>query len=475
MRNVSLLGGSQLGSWATTMAWTIIVPRRLGAAQMGVYTLGQAAAGVLLMVVGLGLRQFLVREIAADRSRAPHLLGTAIVLRGALCLPALLAAGLFVELGHLPFDQAAAVLLGWTMCVFFVASEPILAAFQAVERMRYLAYSTILTNTVVSLSTIALVMMGVQADGLILASVLTVALLTGLTFIWARGHFTIDLRVSPADAWRLLVESFPYSSTAAFFTLYLWIDSLMLSVMTPSQVLGWYGLPTRLFGSLMVAPVILSTAWLPQLVQAFQRGRQALLSCARPGIELILLLSMPISIGAVMVAKPLVTGLFGTGFSGSVPILALLALCVPPMYLNIMANQVMIAAKRQALWTRVMAVACVVNPLANLFLIPYYQRTQGNGAIGASVAMLLTETVLACISLTLVRHALNRHTLIRLAKGAIATAVMVAAVAPATRAGLIPSILTGIVAFPVASLALRVLTPEERAQLRRLLLRRSPT
>lgn len=470
-RNVSMLAGGQLVSWASTLAWTLVVPRRLGADQVGVYTLGQAAAGILLMVVGLGLRPFLVREIAADRGRAPHLLGTAIILRGLLAIPALAAAGLFLTIGKLSPDEAIAVLLGWGMTVFFVASEPILAAFQAIEKMRYLAYSTVLTNTAVSIGTIGLVLLGVKADGLILVSVVMVAVLSLLTFVWARGHFRIDFHVSPRDLWHLLVESLPYSSTAAFFTLYLWIDSLMLSVMTPSTVLGWYGLPTRLFGSLMVAPVILSTAWLPQLVRAHQAGSKALLRTARPGIELVLVLSMPVCIGTVLIAQPLVHALFGSGFSGSVPVLTLLALCVPAMYLNIMANQVIIAAKRQALWTRVMAVACVVNPLTNVFLIPYFQRTDGNGAIGAAIAMVITEITLAAISLYLVRNALNSQSLVRLLKGAIATAGMAGAVALALRAGLLSGIAAGLVTFPALAVLVRVLSADERAMLRQMLAR----
>ena len=475
MRNVSLLGGSQLVTWASALAWTLVVPRRLGASQMGVFTLSLAATGVLLLFVGLGLRPFLVREIAADRSRGPKLLGTAIVLRAALCLPALAAVVLFARLGRLDTDQSIAVLLGWAVCLCYVGSEPILAAFQAIERMRVIVYSTILTSTVFNLGGIALVMFGVRADGLLLAGTVITVVTTALTFVWARGTFSIDLRVTPKDVWRLLVESLPYWSSAAFFTLYLWIDSLMLSLMTPSYVLGWYGLPTRLFGTLMVVPVILSMAWLPQLVRAFQRGRATLYRTARPGIELVLVLGLPICVGAIIVGRPIVLGLFGSGFAGSVPVLMLLAVCVPLMYLNIMANQVMIAAGRQAIWTRVMALACVVNPVANLFLIPYYQRTHGNGAIGAAIAMVITEAVLATVSVALVRQAFDLHSVIRLAKALVATGVMAGVVFVTSRGGFVSSILAtaaGVVAFVAASAVLRVLTPEERQMLQGLLTRK---
>lgn len=470
-RNISLLAGSQLVTWCLTLAWTVIVPRRLGAGQVGVYTLGQASTGVLLAVVGLGLRPFLVREIAADRSRASHLIGTAIVLRACLTVPALAATLLVIRLGHFSGDEGLAVFLGWTMCVSYVASEPILAGFQAIERMRYLAYAAIITKTAVTVGTIALVMFGVRADGLLLAGLVIVTASTGLTLIWAHGHFRIDWRVTPRDLWRLLVECLPYSSMAAFFTFYLWIDSLMLGMMTPSTVLGWYGLPTRLFGSLMIVPVVLSTAWLPRLVRAHQADSQSLLRRARPAIELVLILSLPVCVGTILVAGRLVRALYGNGFSGSVPVLILLALCLPPMYLNVMANQVMIASRRQWVWTRVMVVACVVNPVANFFLIPYFQRTRGNGAIGASLAMILTEVVLAAIGVFLVRRVFVPGSAIRLLKGSAATAGMAAAVVLSLRAGLLAGIGAGVVSFPLLVIAFRVLAPEEREMVRAGLLR----
>ena len=53
------------------------------------------------------------------------------------------------------------------------------------------------------------------------------------------------------------------------------------------------------------------------------------------------------------------------------------------------------ARNQQVIWTKMMVLASIINPLINFFLIPYFQRTQGNGAIGASIAMVITELVLA--------------------------------------------------------------------------------
>src|ERR1019366_2450442 len=70
--NISLLSLGQLVTWAGTLVWTVIMPRRLVSSEIGILTLGTAVSGVLGVVVGLGLPPLLVREIAADPRRAPR-------------------------------------------------------------------------------------------------------------------------------------------------------------------------------------------------------------------------------------------------------------------------------------------------------------------------------------------------------------------------------------------------------------------
>jgi O-antigen/teichoic acid export membrane protein len=464
-RSISILTVGQIVTWIATLTWTVIVPRRLGSAQVGIYTLGLAASGVLLVLVGLGLRPLLVREIASNPERAPQLIGTGIVLRAIFCLPALAVTLVITLVGPFRGVEGTAVFLGWCMTVFAVVSEPIAAGFQAMEKMRYLTYSTIFSRIVSTVSAIALVLFGVRAIGLLLAAVVIGAVLTVLMLIWSRPHFHIDWRVKRHELRRLFIASLPYWSFVAFFTIYLWIDSLMLGAMTSTTVLGWYGLPTQLFGTLMFIPTVLSTAWLSQLVRAHKGGPQSLVKAARPAIEFVLVLSLPVCVGAVLVAAPLVRVLYGPEFTESIPVFALLSLCVPPMYLNIMANQLMIARNQQMVWTKMMALASLINPALNLVLIPYFQHTQGNGAIGASIAMVITEVVLAVIGYVLVRDTFTRNSVVRVLRAALATALMAGVVTFALRAGLVAGIVSGMISFPLFAGLLGVLSAAERHQL----------
>jgi O-antigen/teichoic acid export membrane protein len=230
----------------------------------------------------------------------------------------------------------------------------------------------------------------------------------------------------------------------------------MLAAMTSTTVVGWYGGPVRLFGTLMFVPVILSMAWLPKLVSAFGEGPERLKLVAREPTEQIMILALPISVGAALIAGPLVALLYGAQFAPSAPVLVILALSVAPTYFNIVANQILIACNRQMTWTKALGAACLVNPLLNLVLIRDCQQRFGNGAIGAALAFLATELLLAGIGLIIIHPFLHPQTISRLLRSAVATAGMGAVVYLLGPGGLLLQVLGGGVSFLALALLLRV-------------------
>jgi O-antigen/teichoic acid export membrane protein len=147
--------------------------------------------------------------------------------------------------------------------------------------------------------------------------------------------------------------------------------------------------------------------------------------------------------------------------------MVVLGLCLPPMYLNIMLAQILVAAKRQSSWTWVMVVATIVNPLFNLALIPFTEHRYGNGAIGAAVALLLTEIVLVTCGFVIVgRRVFDRATLRRCLLAAAAAAAMWAVSYAARPLGIVVSVAAGLAAFAVLVVVLRIATAEEIAAVR---------
>lgn len=472
VRNVAVLLSSQLVTWSLSLLWTVFVPRALGPARMGELTVATSVSSVLGAVVGLGIGTLMVKEIARDHARAPRLVGTALLVRTGLLLPSVLVVGLYTNLAHTPPELALVIWLAVAGMLVGLFAGPFLAALQAMEKMQYTAYSDVLSKAAVAAGGIALVLAGFGLVHLMALSLAMSVVALLLSWRWSRPHFRVDLHSDRAGLRELTLGSLPYWTTGLLLTFYMWIDSLLLSWLAPLHVVGWYGVPTKLFGTLLFIPVILSTAYLPRLSRAFHEGNDELRGEASTALELVLVLSLPIAVGTVLVARPLVWVLYGAPFLPAAPVLAILACCIPPTYLNIMANQVLVATNRQVDWTKVMAGAAVVNPLLNLVLIGTAQSRWGNGALGAALALLLTEVGMALAGLLLMPPILGRSSLFRLGRAAAATIGMGASVGlVAIHFGLAAQVATGVVAFCVLAVLFRVLSGNPQAELERQLAR----
>jgi O-antigen/teichoic acid export membrane protein len=468
VRNVSVLAGSQLTTWSATFLWMLVIPRALGPSAMGFIVTAWAATGIMAVLMGLGTRNYLVREMVATPERRPALLGTALLLRVGLLAPALLVMVAYAFVAHFPAVETQILYLATAATCLALLGEPLLAGFQAIERMEYIAYGDVINKGVQSLGGIGLVLIGFGARALAVWWVAVMAIVLALSLWWMRHHIAIDFSFDLGRIRALLRESVAYWTFGVFFTVYLWIDSVMLAAMTPAAVVGWYGVPTKLFNALMFAPVILATAWLPRLVSAFGESPERLRVIARTPVELVVIISLPVAAGAALIATPLIRALYGPAFAPAAPVFAILALACVPMYLNIMLNQVLIAEKRQAVWTRVMILACVLNPALNFVLIRVFQQRSGNGAVGAAVSLLVTEFVLGLVGLLIVTGLFNRPFVERLLRATVATAGMVLAVWAVRSVGLVAQVAVGAVIYPPLALVLGVASAEQVAGVRRL-------
>src|SRR5919199_4778372 len=80
-RNLAAMASGQLVTWTMTLAWTLVVPRLLGPAGMGLIVAAWSVTGMLATVLGFGTRNYLVRAIVVTPDDAGQLIGTGVLLR----------------------------------------------------------------------------------------------------------------------------------------------------------------------------------------------------------------------------------------------------------------------------------------------------------------------------------------------------------------------------------------------------------
>ena len=467
-RNLAALGAGQLFTWTMTLAWMLVVPRLLGPRGLGMIVTGIAVAGILQVVLGAGTGVYLARELVVRPQRSGRLVGTAMIARLILAPWFMAAIVVWAQLAHYSADGTLVLYLSGGATVLYLLAEPVQSFFQAIERMHYRAIGDAINKAAQGLGGIVLTLAGFGALGFAGCWLVMSGVVLVLSLRWARRYFRVDYRTTRRELMSVARGSAAYWTSGAFGMVYLWIDTAMLSVMTNPTVVGWYGVPTRLFTTMLFAPVLFATAWFPRLVRAAQRSQHELHAASRTPVALILSLSVPIAAVIAVSAPEMIRLVYGPKYAPAGTVLILLGLCVIPMYLNIMLYQVCAAENRQARWTWLMIGACVVNPAINAMLIPLTQHTWHNGAVGAALALLLTETAIACGGIAIAgRRVLGLSTLDRLARVVLASGGMWLAVYVTRGVGAIASLAAGGLALVTLLWMSGAVTRDERRGLQK--------
>lgn len=464
VRNMLMLFGGQVASWGFAVLWLFFVPRKLGPTAIGELVIATSVTAILGTFVTQGAGTLLTKEIAREPEVAGRLVGGAMVMRLACVVPAFLVTTLYAWLLHFSAEQTTLVWLATAGMLAAALSGALQAAFSGMERMEFIAYANVIGNGLTSILGIALILSGGKVVALMVLDVALTVIVLVLNVVWARRLLSIRWRGSIAVIPHIVRGGLSYWIGGLFFVTYLWIDSVLLSMMAPASVVGWYGAPTQLFTSVLMVSGVLGTAWFPRMAAAFKDGPRQLRDVARPAVEAVVVVSLPIAIGIVLTAKPLVQLLYGARFAGAAPVLVVLGLTVIPTFFNMIAYQVLLASNRQVGWIKVVALATVLNVVLNLVLVPRYQAA-GNGAVGAAVSLLTSEvfeSVGAMLLLTWLVPSLGSRVL----RAAAATALMAGTVLLAAPLGLAAEIAAGVVGFCAFALVLRVASREEVAEVR---------
>lgn len=443
-KNLAAVGAGQLFTWAMTLGWTLLVPRLIGAEKMGLVATGMAVCGILQIALGAGTAAFVTREIVVAPARASRLVVTAMIARLVLAPVFGVAIVMWSAFAHYSVEGNLVLYLMGASTVLFLLLEPLQSYFQAIERMHYRALGDAVVKGGLGLIGTALAIVGFGAVGIAGGGVVTACVALALSLRWARRY----IRLEPRTTWRDLRElgrgSLAYWAGGVFFMIYLWIDTAMLSVMTNPTVVGWYGVPTRLFQTLFFLPGLIATVWLPRLVRASERSRHDLITESRTPLAFVLRLAFPLGACMVVSAPAVIHLLYGAGYAQAVPVMMILGIGLIPTYLSMMLGQIAIASGRQGRFSFLMAGATVFNPALNAVLIPLTQHKLHNGAVGAAIALSATEALVACGAIAVVgRQVLGGSTAEKVARAGVASAGMWIAVEATGGAGPVISLVAG--------------------------------
>ena len=391
---ISLAG--QVVTWSSTLVLLIAYGRFLGAAKFGELYLAITLVGLVGFPVEFSFSQQLTREVAQDASKAKSYLTNALLLKVALWL------GLFsllVFLSHLlGYDREQGVLVA--ICGITLLSTSIASTFAslhvAFERVIYPVVGSICEKGVAALVGYLVLRHGAGVE--VMACVLLGASIVNA--IWQASWFIRLVGVGFDIDWKLICglirASIPFVTYGVLGVLYYRIDTVLLSVMTNSAVVGWYGAAYRLFDTLNFLPTILMT---PIMYPVFSKlststDDERLKVAIEKTMNFLLFFGIPMAVGMIVAAPNIVGFLYHRAeFSHTIPTLQGLAPGLILLYINAVLGTIIVSTKQEKTFPVMAAIALVFNLGLNLLLIPIYRH------VGAAIVTSLTEMLLACMAI----------------------------------------------------------------------------
>ncbi len=469
-RNSIILLGRYFGIWAANALLVLFLPRYLGAQGLGQVQFSISFVSLFAVGVGLGVKPYLIKEIARDRSQVHAYLGSSIGLRLLLAIAVLAIIVGYTEVSG--YSQTARWVMYLAAAYMVITSmAQLMSTFLfGMESMGRASFPEIASKVFVAAAGIAVLVAGAGVIGyaVVLVGGSLVQFGVGAGYVGRLTRFRVDFDKTRMKT--LIVAGMPYLLLGFVLNIYTNTDAVMLRFLANEEVVGWHAAALQIFKALQFLPVVLTTALLPTLSRMYKEQAEQTSLVASRSIGVVLLVMMPVGVGLALVSGELIRFLpYPPSFSHTVPILALMGVTLPVTAVLTLLGTIAAAVDRQNRWAVAMCGTALLNIVLNVAAIPMFQHTYGNGGIGAAAVSLVSECVMVIVGIWLVPKGLfNRHLFAIAWKVAVSTGGMALAVLASKGHGLDLGefIGIGVVAYGALVLMTRTVNAQDLAFLR---------
>lgn len=463
----SLLGNFLSLSAATWVAQAlgffvvVYLARELGAGALGQVALAQAIVLQFRFVADMGFDLLGSRRIAADRAAAPE---TVAELTGARLLNAAIAGGALAAVA-LAADRFVPV--GWLTAVFGLSlvcwALSVEWAFMGLERMDLVGLARLTAAAVWLLLVLVFVRGGTPLVVVPAAYVAGQACGAALLFArFRRAHGPVRLRCRRVTWRAALRQAAPIGLSFVVIQIHVGFGLVALGLFDGDRAAGLYAAPQRLVLFLTAVSSMFGAAIYPRLSALWAGGRAEFERVAGLGFRVMVLASVPLAVGGVLVARPLVDLVYGPGYEEGASVFRWLVPGVVPIYVSMLFGYALLAAGGERRYFLASLFGAAVVVAANLVLIPRLH------ILAPAIATLAAE----CAVFVLMARSMRR--VARVAAGRVvwaaagAAALMAGAILLARSAPVAAQISLGAVVYVAGVAALRGLTAADVGLMREL-------
>lgn len=365
------------------------VARYLGAEQFGLLNFALAFTGLFAAIATLGMQGIVVRDIVRDQKSTNLTLGTAAILQliGGLVSFLLIMVAIHYFRPDNILSRSIVAILGAMMLLKF--SEVVVCWFESQVQSKYAVWVqgyvfVTFIGVKVALILIEAPLIAFAWSMLGEATVVAIILMLVLNH---RGTPIKTLRFSMNRAKELLKDSWPLFLSAASISVYTKIDQIMIGQMLDDRAVGLYSAALRLSEIWYFIPAAIVASVFPSIIELKRSSKERYYLRLQQLYNVMVIMSLSLAIPIALLAKPLITIIFGPEFAEASTVLVFHIWAGIFIFLSIASHSWYLAENLQKLSLQRTIFCATINITLNLILIPHF------GIEGAAFALLTSLAI----------------------------------------------------------------------------------
>lgn len=365
------------------------ITRYLGKEGFGDYSTVLAFFAFFGAIADLGLYAITAREISREGSDEIKILGNAFALRltSSIFVFAIVPALVF----FLPYshDVKIGIILAAASFVFSSTYMVLNGVFQ-----KNLAMDKVATAEVIGkMIQIAIIVIAVKNNLGFIAIILSIlaAMIFNFATVLILVQKYIPLRLQfDFNYWKkFLLQSAPLGLSAIVIFVYFKIDTILLSILKTNTEVGIYNAAYKVIENVSFFPSMITGLMFPIFSRHIFSDKKQFSHLADETVKVFVILIVPIVIGTLFLAEPIIKLIGGSSFLQAANTLRILIFALAFIFFGGFFNNILIASNHQKkmLW---MLIGCALfNVSANIIFIPTYSYT------ASAIISMLTEFFVA--------------------------------------------------------------------------------
>jgi O-antigen/teichoic acid export membrane protein len=382
-----LFSGQAIGR-ALRVIIVIVAARVLGASDWGAFSYALSLAAAFTIFSDIGINALLVREGSRNSELAPRYLSTGLVIKliliSVISIFAITAKDLIIRIPE------AVALVPLIIAVFTLDSlrDYFCALARSIERMDIEARGQIVTNA--GIVGFGLLFLIINPSSVSLALGYVIGISIGLcSVLWPlRDRFKgLIKEFSRKLIKEILVSAWPFGLVGLMGVINVNTDILVIGTVGSAADVGLYAAAQKPIQLLYLIPSLLAASFFPTLSREAGEPNK-FRSTLEQGLKSAFLFALPLALGGLVAARPIINFLYGAEFISSYPSLALLALTILFVFPSLFFTNALFARNSQKSFYGYLAIGVFANVVLDLLLIPRI------GIAGCAIATLAVQMAL---------------------------------------------------------------------------------